>query len=70
MKQPIQIIVRGKRHTWGFTFEGDPKHLADWRADGLQVYEVCNTIPAWAVDFGLLRLWVAVQDAWRWMRVW
>ncbi len=70
MKQKISIEVRGKQKTWSFTFDGDPKHLADWRADGLEVYEVDNTIPEWAVSLGLLRPWCLVQDAWKALRLW
>lgn len=68
MKQTLSITVHGKRHKWCFNFTGDPKDLEEWRADGLEVYEVFNTIPAWAVRIGLMRPWVAVQDAWRWLR--
>lgn len=70
MRGTCQIVVRGKHKTWGFNFPADPKCLAEWEADGLEVYEVLNTIPEWAQQFGLTRLWVAVQDLWRWMRLW
>lgn len=51
-------------------FEGDPAHLPDWRADGLEVYEVCNVVPVWVQRLGLTRPWCRVQDAWRWLRLW
>ena len=62
MKKAMVVDVRGKRHKWGFLFYGDPKDLAEWRADGLEVYEVENIVPAWAVAFGLGRLWCIGQD--------
>jgi hypothetical protein len=64
------ITVKGKSHTWSFTFKGDPAHLADWRADGLDVSQVLNRVPAWAQQLGLTRPWVLVQDAWRFLRFW
>ena len=70
MKQTMSITVRGKHKTWAFNFTGDPKHMADWEADGLEVYEVMNTIPVWAQQMGLTRIWVRVQDAWRFLRIW
>jgi len=70
MKRLMSIEVRGREKAWGFLFEGDPAHLPDWLADGLEVYEVCNVIPEWVQRLGLTRLWCRVQDAWRWMRLW
>ena len=70
MKQKFSLVVRGKEKLWGFTFEGDPAHLADWQADGLQVCEVLNRIPQWAQRLGLTYPWFRVQDAWRLARLW
>jgi hypothetical protein len=70
MKQTLSITVRGKQKTWSFNFTGDPQHLADWEADGLEVYEVLNSIPLWAQQIGLTHAWAAAQDAWRWLRIW
>ena len=68
MKQRYCITVKGKRHTWAFVFEESPEGLADWRADGLEIGVVANVIPAWVVNAGLMRPWIAAQDAWRWLR--
>lgn len=70
MKTTCQIVVRGKTKTWAFNFTADPKYIAEWEADGLDVSEVLNTIPEWAVDLGLTRLWVAIQDGWRFLKLW
>ena len=70
VKRPLSITVRGKQKEWSFTFYSDPKYIPEWEADGLVVHEVLNTIPEWAVSMGLTRPWCAVQDAWRWMRLW
>jgi hypothetical protein len=70
MNQLISVTVRGKSKTWAFNFRGDPKYLAEWRADGLKTDEVLNTIPVWAHELGLTPLWFAAQNAWRWLRLW
>jgi hypothetical protein len=70
VKGTCQIVVRGKHKTWAFNFPADPKYLPEWEADGLEVYEVTNSIPEWAVNLGLTRPWVAVQDFWNWIRLW
>lgn len=56
----LSITVRGREHEWCFRFYGDPAHLDDWRADGLDVYAVENVIPRWAGMWA--RLWCWVQD--------
>lgn len=71
MKRPLCVNVRGKDGTvYGFPFDGDPQYLAEWRANGLDIDEVCNTIPVWVVSLGLTWVWCRVQDAWQWLRVW
>lgn len=56
------INVRGKHKSWGFHFYADPQYLEEWRADGLDINLLENVIPAWVVDWGLLRPWCFVQD--------
>jgi hypothetical protein len=64
------INVRGKSGaTFGFPFTGDPKYLEEWRSEGFEIDEVLNTVPAWAADLGLARIWCRVQDAWQWLRL-
>ena len=58
----LMIEVRGKDKRWSFAFYGDPRYLAEWRADGLEVNEVANVIPAWVAGLGLARPWCFVQD--------
>jgi hypothetical protein len=70
MKQTLSIHIKGKRHSWSFTFKGDPKHIEAWQADGLEVYEVVGSAPRWAVDIGLLRAFIFVQDCWQKLRLW
>lgn len=70
MKRPMLLNVRdGNGHEWGFTVRADPAHLPEWRAAGLEVYELAATVPAWVAAIGLARPWAAVQAAWQWLRV-
>lgn len=61
-KKLLSVTVRGKDKTWGFSFYGDPRHMVDWEADGLEVHEVINTIPVWAAGLGMTRVWCFAQD--------
>ena len=70
MKRTMFIEVRGKQHTWSFSFEGDPTHIADWRADGLEVNEVAGTVPFAVAGTPLTKPWLAAQRLWQWLRVW
>ena len=65
MKRVFGITVKGNNKTWCFDFDGDPKYLDEWRADGLQVDPVVNIIPKWIVDIGLLKIWCFFQDIFR-----
>ena len=42
--KPLSLTIRGLRHTWSFTFLGDPAHIDGWRADGLQVEELVASV--------------------------
>lgn len=66
------ITVKGNNHTWGFEAYVDPKYLDEWRADGLEIYEIENTVPMWVPTWIPIRLWCFLQDAWnfKWLRRW
>lgn len=66
----ICIVVKGNRRTWGFRFKGDPKHLPEWRADGLDVYIPENSIPMWVVRAGLIHPWCFLQDLFNFKNPW
>ena len=59
----MTLHVRGKHNDYSFHFYGDPADLADWRADGLTVYQLENTIPEW-VPHWAVKTWVWIQDRW------
>lgn len=69
-KKLLSIDVRGNVHSWGFLFYGDPKHIPEWRADGLNVVQVENIIPAWVADLGLTRPWCFMQDVFNLRNPW
>lgn len=58
MKRHYSITVRGASSEWCFDVYAKPEHVEDWRADGLEVDEVVNTIPEWAPP----KLWCFIQD--------
>ena len=62
MKKLLSLEVKGAEKSWSFSFYGDPKHLNEWRQDGLEIDEICNTIPEWVVDIGLSKPWIFIQD--------
>jgi hypothetical protein len=56
------IDVRGRQHTWGVYINAN--QVAEMRDDGVEVIEVHNSIPMWAVELGLTKVWAFVQDVW------
>ena len=61
-KKLMSVTVRGDQHKWCFNFYCDPKYLNDWRSDGLEVYEIENTIPVWVNNLGMTKAWCFFQD--------
>lgn len=66
----MSVTVRGSLKTWSFNFYGDPKHLNEWRTDGLEIGEIENVIPVWVVTLGLTRAWCFVQDVFNFKNPW
>jgi hypothetical protein len=69
-KKLMFITVRGNRSVWGFPFYGDPQYLSEWRADGLDVILIENTVPALIAELGLTRLWCFAQDLFGFRNPW
>ena len=65
MKRWYSIDVHAR---WSVPFQATPAQVADMRADGLVIDEICNTVPRW-LPSALVRPWCWVQDGWRWLRV-
>jgi hypothetical protein len=66
----MAITVRGTHGRWQFHFFGDPRHISEWEADGLDVHEVCNVIPMWVAGIGLASAWCFVQDIFNFKSPW
>lgn len=62
VKCRMVIHVRGRTGLWGFPFYGDPEHIDQWRADGLDIVIVENSFPGWIANLGLQRIWCFFQD--------
>lgn len=61
-KKLLLLSVRGREHLWSFEVEADPKYIEEWRADGIEIYPICNIIPEWVANAGLVRPWCFFQD--------
>lgn len=58
-----QAEIQGKSGRWSVVVPS--KAQADaMRADGIEVVQVVNTIPAWVADMGLGHVWCAIEDIW------
>lgn len=68
-KKLMFVEVRGNRSRWSFQFVGDPQYLEDWRADGLEVYVIENSIPEW-LPTELWRPWCVLQDLFNFRNPW
>jgi hypothetical protein len=56
------ITVRGRRHLYNFDVYGRPEWVEGWRADGLEVEEIVNTVPESVAALGFTHLWIFFQD--------
>jgi hypothetical protein len=63
------VHVKGRVHTWGMVFSGDPSCLAQWREDGIECYVIENFIPVW-VPASLIRAWCFCQDVFNFKNPW
>ena len=62
MKKAVTFDIRGQHHRWSVDAVMSQRQIDDMRADGVDVGELINAVPEWAVDMGLLRPWCFVQD--------
>lgn len=61
-KKLLTLSVQGATKTYSLTVIADPQYLDEWQQDGLEIYELVNTIPVWVADLGLVRPYCFVQD--------
>ncbi len=62
LKKRYSLSIQGKNHHWTFDVMVDPQYINEWRADGIIIEEIHNTIPVWIVDCGLTKQWCFFQD--------
>lgn len=65
MKKRYCLHVQGENHRWSLDLIADPRHVEDWRNDGLDVYESRGSVPAW-VPAWLVGAWCFLQDLFYW----
>lgn len=72
MSEILHVVhVRGKGSTWCIHTYITKETAQDWRNDGLDVSEILNSIPEWAVNAGIpVRLWFFVQDVFHFKNPW
>jgi len=58
----VVLSVRGKASEWGLTLPMKWDQITAMREDGIDVGILENTVPAWAVNIGLLKPWCLFQD--------
>ena len=61
-KKLYSITVTGDTKTYSFDTYVDPRYIDEYRAEGIDIDEIVNTIPQWVVDIGMLKPWVFMQD--------
>lgn len=62
------VVMRGERHEWIMVIgEAQAKGMME---DGIPVFEIANTVPVWAANLGLTRLWCRLEDLWNWPSRW
>lgn len=60
-KKMYSLSINGAQKCWGIIVYAEPTHVNDWRADGLELEEIVNTIPMW-LPACLMRPWCVAQD--------
>lgn len=58
----VCVTMRGMSSEWGLLLDMSQMQIDAMRADGIEVNEVVNTIPMWAVETGLTTPWCFIQD--------
>lgn len=61
-KKRMLLIVRGREHAWEVVFYANHRQARTMCKDGLQVYEVVNTVPRAVARLGLATPWCFLQD--------
>lgn len=66
----MSIEVCGQSKKWCFEVYADPRYLDDWRADGLVIHVIENTVPTWLPSSIKVRWWCFAQDLFNFRNPW
>lgn len=61
-KKLYGLTIRGNQRIWLFDVYVDSRYVEEWRMDGIDIDDICNTIPVWIVNLGLTKAWCFLQD--------
>ncbi len=62
-RQPYILTVRGKTRAYDFDIWEDPDNIEEWlEEDLLIVGPVLNSVPQWAQQLGLTKIYFWLQD--------
>lgn len=64
IRKPYSLVLRGKSgKEYTFRVNVDPAHIHHWESEGFQLDgPIVGWIPMWAVQLGLTKPWLFVQD--------
>ncbi len=57
MNKRMMLTIKGKEHIWLFPISANPRYLADWRADGLDIGIITYETPTLIAWLGLGNIW-------------
>lgn len=62
MKKSVTLSVRGRCSEWAIDCHMSQDQINAMIADGIEVFELHNSIPMWVADLGLARPWCFAQE--------
>lgn len=62
MKRHYTIEIKGATKLWSIDVYAKKEHADEWFLDGLDVFEVYNTVPYWVNQVSLTKVWCFIQD--------
>lgn len=65
MKRRYSITIHPR---FDVAFTDTPERVELMRKAGLEIDELCNTVPSWLPHW-LVRPWCRLQDGWQWLRL-
>ena len=60
----VSVEIRGKYKRWSINCYASNEEIETMREDGLEVDEIVNSVPLWAYNLHISRLYIFLQDVW------